>query len=130
MSTNSIEIICSIVSITSRTPLILCSSEKILPLYLYPFETIRTDGSTWPNRSTTPCEPKSGEHEVQTAPVAVAASMRITVSTQLGTKAAILVPLVIPISFNPYWAAATDSFNSPNVRILSFRPSPVLIIAT
>ena len=41
---------------------------------MYPFATIITEGLTCPNRSTTPCDPKSGEHEVQTAPVAVAAA--------------------------------------------------------
>ena len=41
-------------------------------------------GSIWPKRSSTPCTPKSGEHDDQIAPMLVAASIAITVPGMFG----------------------------------------------
>ena len=53
---------------------------------------MKTTGSIWPKRSSTPCSPKSGEQDDQTAPIEAAASMAATVSGMLGIIAAMRSP--------------------------------------
>jgi hypothetical protein len=52
----------------------------------------QTRGATWPKRSSTPLMPKSGEHEVHTAPRLVVASIAITDSGRFGKKPATRSP--------------------------------------
>ena len=53
-------------------------------------------GSIWPKRSSTPCSPKSGEQDDQTAPIEAAASMPATVSGMFGIIAAMRSPGFTP----------------------------------
>ncbi len=53
-------------------------------------------GSIWPKRSSTPCTPKSGEHDDHTAPRLVAPSIATIVSGMLGRYAATRSPAATP----------------------------------
>ncbi len=78
--------------------------DTALPLYQYPSTVKRMRGSIWPKRSSTPCTPKSGEHDDQMAPRDVAPSIAMIVSGMLGMYAATRSPAAMPCASS---AAAT-----------------------
>ena len=57
---------------------------------------MNSTGSIWPKRSSTPCSPKSGEQDDQTAPSEAAASMPATASGMFGIIAATRSPFLTP----------------------------------
>ena len=87
-------------------------------------------GLTCPNLSTTPLEPKSGEHDVHIPPSEDTASMVITVSTQFGTKPATIVPFLTPKLANPFCTEDTLRLSSLKVTDLAEPLSPSEITAT
>ena len=91
---------------------------------------MKTTGSIWPNRSSTPCSPKSGEQEDQTAPIEAAASMAATVSGMLGIMAAMRSPSLTPSETKSCCSRETSACNPSQERRRSTLSSPLKTMAS
>ena len=74
-------------AIVARTPLdaVVQTMPEKGTLLEAPSDAKSTFGPTWPNLSATALAPKSGEHDVHVAPVAVAPSIATTASPTFAT---------------------------------------------
>jgi hypothetical protein len=87
---------------------------KWRPPYQYPSTATNTFGAIWPNRSTMPSAPKSGEHDDQTAPIDAAPSAAMTASAVFGTMPATRSPSLTPACESAAAALPTSARSSPN----------------
>ena len=85
----------------------------------------KTLGFVCPILSMIPFVPKSGEQEVQIAPIDTDAKRLINASILLGKIAATLSPGLIPSPLNPSEALATMAFSSPIKNSCLFPDSSV-----